>query len=79
MSYNGYTNRETWLFSVVFAGVINNLELDEITADNVYEIISELPVLENSPHDLIIHSVDISLVDFDDLVEKFRITKELAA
>jgi hypothetical protein len=79
MSYNGYTNRETWLFSVVFAGVINNLELDEMTGENVYDIISELPVLKNSPHDLIIHSVDISLVDFDDLAEKFRITKELAA
>lgn len=79
MSYNGYTNRETWLFSVVFGGVINNLDLDEITPDNVYYIICELPVLKNSPHDLIINSVDISLVDFDDLAEKFRITKELAA
>jgi hypothetical protein len=79
MSYNGYTNRETSLFSVVFGGVITSLDLDGMTPDNVYYIIGELPVLENSHHDLIINSVYISPVDSDDLAEKFRITKELDA
>lgn len=77
MAYNGFTNRETWLYSVAFAHVMKNLSAREMTAENIELDIIETPRVPNSIQDLIINSVDVSLVDFEDLANKFLVVKKL--